>query len=211
MSYPLNDTDTELVATSNSQFDIKKFIYKIIGFLPWIVLSVLLSYGAAMIYLRYTPKFHEVAANLLIKDEEENNPDNHILEELGVMPNNMDVQNEIDILQSYGIASDVVDSLNLQLQIIEQGRIASSALYGDRSPVLINSIKGDTAMFVPAVYKLLLKENNFSIIENGKRSHHLYNDTFLFAGKNVYFTRNKNVKINYQGYTLNVRSTSTSH
>jgi tyrosine-protein kinase Etk/Wzc len=207
MSYPVTDNDTEIVAESNAQFDIKKFIYRLIGFLPWIVVSVLISYGAAMLYLRYTPKYHKVAADLLIKDEEQNSSDNRVLEELGVMPNSMEVQNEIDILQSFTLTSQVVDSLNLQLVLIEQGRIASQALYGYKSPVEINSLPGDSTNFIPSASRLILKENKFSIIHGSQNSSYNYGDTFLFAGKKVYFLRNINVKINPRGYNLNVRAT----
>ena len=56
MSYPVSETETtEVVAVPGTQFDVKKFIYKLIGFLPWIILSVLLAYSIAKIYLRYTP------------------------------------------------------------------------------------------------------------------------------------------------------------
>jgi capsular exopolysaccharide synthesis family protein len=207
MSYPVTDNDTELVAESNAQFDIKKFIYRLVGFLPWIVISVLISYGAAMLYLRYTPKYHKIAADLLIKDEEQNNSDNRVLEELGVMPNSMEVQNEIDILQSFSLAASVVDSLNLQLVLIEQGRIASQALYGSRSPVEIKSLHGDSTRFKPSASKLVLKENHFVIIQGNQNISHNYGDTFFFAGKKVFFLRNAYIKINPRGYNLTVRAT----
>ena len=69
MSYPVSEIESsELVATpGGQQFDIKKFIYKLIGFLPWIILSVLIAYSIGKIYLRYTPEVHRVSASLLIR------------------------------------------------------------------------------------------------------------------------------------------------
>src|SRR5689334_24821920 len=110
MSYPITDTEAqELTTASGTQFDIKKFVYKLIGFLPWIIISVLIAYTVAQLYLRYTPKLHRISANLLIKDDPNSSPDYNLLMQLGVNPNNGDVQNQIDILQSYELAESVVD------------------------------------------------------------------------------------------------------
>src|SRR5215831_2701375 len=118
MSYPITDIEAQELATPGSQFDIKKFVYKLIGFLPWIIISVIFSYSIAQIYLRYTPKSYRVAANLLIKDDAESATDYNLLQEMGVTPGGREVQNQIDILQSYELAEAVVDSLNLQIKII---------------------------------------------------------------------------------------------
>ncbi|MGI8952815.1 MAG: polysaccharide biosynthesis tyrosine autokinase [Chitinophagaceae bacterium] len=205
MSYPVNDFDTEVVPVLNPQFDIKKFIFKLIGFLPWIILSLLICYGIAKLYLRYTPQVHKVAAYVLIKDEEENSSDNRILEGLGVMPGGKEVQNQIDILESYSLASNVVDSLNLQMQIIAQGRITSSSLYGENVPLFIHPLKTDTFPFKPASYKLNVYKDKFSITEGSKTSYYLYNDTFSLAGKKLYAEKNVLIKPPKE-YTIVIRN-----
>src|SRR5436305_2728713 len=140
MSYPVTEIENgELTTASSAQFDIKKFVYKLVGFLPWIVISVLVAYTIAQLYLRYTPKLHRVAANLLIKADAESSPDYNILRELGVSPGAREVQNQIDILQSYELSAAVVDSLNLQVTLLSEGRIASSTLYGKNAPVYIRN------------------------------------------------------------------------
>src|SRR6476619_5069048 len=108
MSHRVSDNENgELVAQSSVQFDIKKFVYKLIGFLPWIIISVLISYTVAQLYLRYTPKLYRVAANLLIKDDAQSANDYNLLQELGVTPGGRQVQDQIDILQSYELAEAV--------------------------------------------------------------------------------------------------------
>ncbi len=128
MIYPISENETELTVVSKNQFDIKKFLFKLFRYLPWIFLSVLIAYFIGKIYLRYTPELHRITANLLIKDEDEASSDYKILRELGVMPGTKEVQNQIDILQSFGLMSDIVDSLNLQINIATEGRIASTPL-----------------------------------------------------------------------------------
>ena len=126
MSYPVDDNESSeiTVVSSATQFDVKKFIFKLVGFLPWIIISVLISYSVATLYLRYTAQVHRVSAQLLIKDDEQSSPDYNIIRELGVMPGSKEIQDQIDILESYALSKLVVDSLHLQFQIVAQGRIA---------------------------------------------------------------------------------------
>ena len=42
MSYPVNTTENEFAIPADNQFDVKKFIYKIIGVLPWFIVSVVI-------------------------------------------------------------------------------------------------------------------------------------------------------------------------
>ena len=51
------------------------------------------------------------------------------------MPGTKEVQNQIDILQSYGLMRNIVDSLNLEINISTEGRIASTPLYGPTLPL----------------------------------------------------------------------------
>ena len=36
MIYPISENETELTVVSKNQFDIKKFLFKLFRFLPWI-------------------------------------------------------------------------------------------------------------------------------------------------------------------------------
>ena len=203
MSYPITDTEAqELTTASGTQFDIKKFVYKLIGFLPWIIISVLISYTIAQLYLRYTPKLYRVAANLLIKDDGEASNDYNLLQELGVTPGGREVQNQIDILQSYELAEAVVDSLNLQVKIVSQGRIASSTSYGKNSPVFIQVEPTDTTQFTPSTYQLFVEDKKLWLQKGSKKDEYNFGDTFVLSGKKVSFERNMAVPANSNGYQL---------
>ena len=155
MSYPIREIERaggEGANEATSQFDIKKFLYKLVGFLPWIIISMLIAYTVAQLYLRYTPKVHRVSANLLIKDDETSSPDYSLLMELGITPGGRQVQNQIDILESFELAATVTDSLHLEISFFSQGRIASSPLYGKNAPVL--------CMWKKAIQTLSLRRTN---------------------------------------------------
>lgn len=208
MSYPVGDSESsEIVAVSTTQFDIKKFVFKLVRFLPWIALSILVSYLGVLVYLRYTPKLHRVSAHLLIKDDEESSPDYNVLRELGVMPGSKEVQNQIDILESYELVSGIVDSLNLQMKFILEGHISSSSFYGEKSPIYFHRIRSDSEQIIPAQYKVFLFNNKFSIVDKGKTDYHNYGDTFELSGMKIFLLRNDKVKIDSKGYILLVQDT----
>src|SRR3712207_2062181 len=103
MSYPVNRVENEYAIEPGKQFDIKKYVYKFIGLLPWFIFSVAIAWFAAKIYLRYTMPIHHISAYLLIKDENEGTNDYKALREMGLIASSKDVQNEIDILKSFSL------------------------------------------------------------------------------------------------------------
>jgi len=201
MSYPVVNQDNEFVVSGN-QFDIKKFILKLVSFLPWIIISVIVANSIARLYLRYTPKVHKVSAYVLIKEDEESSSDYKILKELGVMPGSREVQDQMNILQSFELSRGVVDSLGLQLRWIAEGRIASSQLYGKGLPLTFNMIKGDTAQLTTGNHRIFVYDDRFLIQTGNEKVYHRYNDTFKFAGRLFYALRNENIKPDKEGYNL---------
>lgn len=214
MSYPITDNEnTNVIGAQAAQFDLKKFLYKLIGFLPFIILSLLIAYGCARLYLRWTPSQHRVSANLLIKDDNETSPDYTILRELGVMPGSKEVQNQIDILQSYELAETVVDSLNLQVKIYTQARIASSYLYGSMSPVVIRPLSYDTTSYKPENYRLYVYDDRFTLESeksDGNPLTYQYDTEIKLGGKTVLISRNIDIKANESGYSLEITPKRTA-
>ena len=206
MSYPNENAELDLTPVSSTEVDIKKYIFKLIGFLPWIIISVVLCYSGARLYLRYAPKIHKVSAYILIKDENENTSDYRILQELGAAPGAKEIQNQIAILESYELTSGIVDSLNLQIQIIAQGRIAKSPLYGHKLPVFIKPINNDTALFKPASFQLNLFVDKFCITEGLNKTYYNYGDTLLLSGRKVTIIRNYDVFADPKGYLLLIQA-----
>ncbi len=202
MSYPSSDKENEFVVTSGSSFDVKKFVFRLISFLPWIIISLLLCLLSAQVYLRYTPKMHKISAFVLIKDNEESSPDYKILKELGVMPGSKEVQNQIDILQSYSLIKEVVDTLNLQVQLYSEGRISSSALYGSQSPLHIYSEWKNNFPEKPASYNLRILNTRIGVKNEGKIKYYDYGDTVTLNNRNFYFLPNEEVKPAVEEYSL---------
>lgn len=206
MSYPTTETEhIEPAKNSSKEFDIKKFLFRMLYFSPWIVLSLLISYTVVTLYLRYTPKMHKVSAYVLIKDDEESSPDYNVLRELGVMPGSKEVQNQIDIMQSLSIVSGIVDSLNLQVKLFTNARITSSTLYGPHRPFSITIVKTDTLQPTTGAYNVIIEGSRFSLMQGSEKIFHNFGDTFKLGSYYFVFKRNPAVKADPDGYTLSLQ------
>jgi tyrosine-protein kinase Etk/Wzc len=209
MVYPISDNENDLIVLSKNQFDIKKFLFKLFRHFHWILLSVLVAYFIGKVYLRYTPELHFLTANLLIKDEEEASSDYKILKELGVMPGAKEVQNQIDILQSYGLIRNIIDSLNLEINISTEGHIASTPLYGPTLPLDFHIIAINNSTVKKGTYELKIYENRFSLTKNEKTTYYSYGEIIELCGYKVFFTKNANTKLSKITYVLSILDRQT--
>ena len=190
------------LVTSTTPFDVKKFVFKIISFLPWVIICMLLAYAGANIYLRYATQMHKLVSYVLVKDESESTPDQNLLRQLGVLPGANDVQNQVDILSSLSLAKAVVDSLNLNIKILTKGKIASSDLWESTSPFLFKVTEDSSGLAKPASYDIKLTEQNVSMQAGSKKINVLYGQPLIIDNRSFTFERNKKVQINAEGYSF---------
>ncbi|HMZ45198.1 MAG TPA: polysaccharide biosynthesis tyrosine autokinase, partial [Chitinophagaceae bacterium] len=203
MSYPTKGYEQEVVQqqASNNQLDAKKLIYKLIGILPWVIISLAISIFAANLYLRYTPKLFRVSGNLLIKDEDQSSY--RSLKDLGIIPGNIDVPNQMQILNSYTLTERVIDSLKLRLKLRQEGRVISSELYGKTMPFKINVVE-EYPNTKASAYHINLTRENFIISGAEGQKKYTFGDTVDISYGKIILERNPLVKINPNGYQLTI-------
>jgi capsular exopolysaccharide synthesis family protein len=209
MSYPLGilqEPEYMMQPSSsngNKQFDMKKIMYKVAVMLPWVIICVIISYIAALLYLRYTPSKHQVLANILIvKKEEEANLDYVVLKELGVAQPFNDVFNQMDILKASTLLERVVDSLQLNIHIRQEGRVTKQQIYGDEIPFQLNVLETNAKASKNSLYKLNLDRDGFELNGKGIKRSYKYGDTAEVEYGIISLERNPAVKINPGGYTV---------
>lgn len=209
MSYPLGiSQEPEYMMqpsspNSNKQFDMKKMMYKVAVMLPWVIICVIIAYIAALLYLRYTPSKHQVLANILIvKKEEEANLDYVVLKELGVAQPFNDVFNQMDILKASTLLERVVDSLQLNIRIRQEGRVTKQQIYGDEIPFELNVVQTNPKAAKNSLYRLNLDRDGFELSGNGIKRNYKYGDTAEVEYGIISLERNPVVKINPGGYTI---------
>ena len=99
----------------------------------WFLLSLIICFCMALIYLRYAEPVYEVSARMLIKDENrKRNVTNQMLagvEDLGFLSNSTGIDNEMEVLQSRVLLRDVVKDLKLYTEYRSKGRVNNIISY----------------------------------------------------------------------------------
>lgn len=98
----------------------------------WFLLSLIICFSMALIYLRCAEPVYQVSARMLIKDEKRNRSANQMLagvEDLGFLSNSTGIENEMEVLQSRVLLRDVVKDLKLYTEYRSDGRFLNPIVY----------------------------------------------------------------------------------
>ena len=101
----------------------------------WIILGGLLGFGVAHTYLRYVPNVYSATAKILIKDNENQGRARNAIAaatDLGMVTQTDGFQNEMEILKSSGLSSEVLKNLKLYTTYQLKGRFGKTAVYKDQ-------------------------------------------------------------------------------
>ncbi|WP_266205214.1 GumC family protein [Pontibacter kalidii] len=127
-------------------------LYKFLPFWPLFLVLLAIGTAGAWAYLKYyTIPSYAVSAALLIKDEEKGMNASKIMESIDAFNTNKTVENELNVLRSSALMSQVVHKLRLYAPIYEENRFKSIPAY-TTSPIVITLKSPDTATEQPAVY-----------------------------------------------------------
>ncbi|WP_181855220.1 tyrosine-protein kinase domain-containing protein [Winogradskyella sp. KYW1333] len=139
------NTNSFLVEEDN--LDIKRVVGRYLRFWPWFVFTVVFALSTAYIYLKYAPRIYETTAKIKVLDE----GDGLELPTAAFIfkRSNINLENEIEILNSYIISERVVRQLNLSTRFYEEGRIQTSPVwelpFAYTALTSMDSIKGNLA------------------------------------------------------------------
>jgi capsular exopolysaccharide synthesis family protein len=105
----------------------------------WFSLSLIICLSIAAIYLRYTTPQYQALAKMLIKDEEDQRTKNAFqnMTVLGSIANSEGIDNEMEILNSHTLATDVVRDLKLYVNYYIKGRVKRFLLYKNQ-PITVD-------------------------------------------------------------------------
>ena len=119
---------TEFQENQNENFDIKEVFFKYLAFAHWIVLGAIMALMGAYFYLRYADETYE--ATNVIKILDNNNSGFKMPTDAMSFfsKGKVNLENEIEVLQSSLLIERVVDSLDLQNTYYVQGNIKETEL-----------------------------------------------------------------------------------
>lgn len=156
------DKENEFSLLSEKPIDLMSTVIKYLSYWKWFVLSATLCLIFAGIYLSYTLPKYKVSTSILFKDEQRGSSSElSVFQEMGLISQNNNVDNEIEILKKSLIAEKVVKDLGIfisyteigNFKILETiglnkvipalGRHKTKVLYGNESPFLIKITEED--------------------------------------------------------------------
>lgn len=134
---------------------------------PVFIIFLLLSIAGAWVYLRFKAPVYQASATILIKDEKKGMDDSKMLESLNLLYTKKIIENEIEILKSRSLMTEVVKQLHLYAAVSQDG-LPVKEIANFKPPVNIeakhpDSIKGSGKIF----FKLDTK-NGIVITERAK-------------------------------------------
>ncbi len=120
-------------------------------FLPYWPLFALLAplcLIGAWGYLKTTTPVYEAAATLIIKDENKGVDDSKAMEAMNPFDSKKIVENEIEVIQSRALMTQVVENLQLYAPVFEDKLIGSKSAYNS-SPIVVE-LKNPDKIFQPS-------------------------------------------------------------
>ena len=151
----------------------------------WFVLGVIIAVVSAYIYLRYTTRFYESVATIIIKDDKGNNDS-----ELSAFSdyggffsklNSSKIENELAIFNSQRIIREAVKELDLNVTYESLGTFKTSELYTYK-PLTVQFLNISDSLGnkqVPKLYFEILSDTEYKI-ENESKS---ISNTYTFGQK----------------------------
>lgn len=113
-------------------------LYRTLHHWPWVLLSLVVCVGAAVVYLLCTPKVYTTTASIMIKDEAAGKSAGaEDFGDFGLFQNKTNIQNEITTLKSADLMEEVVRRLNLDMNYYIPGRFHDVVAYGSNLPVRV--------------------------------------------------------------------------
>jgi len=147
-----------------------KLLVKYIPYWPMFLLLAFLSFGAAVAYIRITPKKYQSTASLIIKDEKKGNDDSRIMESLNLMGSKKIIENEIEVLKSRPVIESVVQNFRLYAPIYLEEGLKDQYLY-ETAPLTIESLEPKKLKTSQGkLYLQLDAQDKKTILINGKKA-----------------------------------------
>jgi tyrosine-protein kinase Etk/Wzc len=199
-----------------SSFDFKYYLLKLKVNYKWICLGLIVSFLAAFLYLRYDVSKYQVDGYILVGGGDIEGGSNAILTNAGLISPTENIQNTIDneifILKSLKITGSVVDSLDLDINFTDAGRLKNQPVFKDSLPVkfIVRKPKG-TADITRPLYKLTLTNKNFTLERDKENFVGRYDQSFILNKDTILISKNSNFSLTpdkSKSYTFQIQSRS---
>jgi tyrosine-protein kinase Etk/Wzc len=139
--------------------------FKYSPYWPLFLLLLIICLAGAWLKLRYTTPLYESSATILIKDEKKGIDDSKMIESINQLSAKKIIENEIEVIQSRALMTEVVKSLHLYAQVFQEGRVRDISAYAT-SPITIESQYPDSLVGTDKIFFTINKEKNLVVFDN---------------------------------------------
>lgn len=144
-----NSANSDTKQEEHITFSVHDLIQTVIANWYWFVIPVFVCVGCGYIYILRTPKIYSRTANILVKDSRKGgDTDLATLSDLAGLSQRRNVDNEIYILQSRRLMTEVVKQLGLTVQYETKEGLRPQDLYG-QSPIAVEFINDNDPAGIP--------------------------------------------------------------
>ncbi len=155
-------------------FNLKELVIRYLRYWPWFVVSTIIFCSLSYLYLRYTDYTYLTKASILIKDDGNSSlSELAAFGDLGIVGGGLSksaFENEIEILKSRKILSQVVDILNLRVRSFKEGKIKTVEIF-ENVPYSINVLNDPLQEKSFQFYIKILSDSKFEIKESKEASY----------------------------------------
>ncbi|PSK91460.1 GumC family protein [Taibaiella chishuiensis] len=174
--------------------DIRKIINKALSIWPWMLLCGILTAGLTVAYLYFSVPAYKINASILIKDQDNKmsgSKDMSMLQNIGLLGGASNVDNELQIIQSYTLMNRVVRDMQLNVTYFVHKGLKDIQYYDAQLPFKVYFLAFDEELLKtdPLKYELSLNgKDKFVLKDKDKRSWsgHWGDTLTLPAGKAVF-------------------------
>lgn len=141
------------------QFDIKKALGKYLRYWPWFLGAIAMCLVLAFFYLRYAPVVFESVAKIKILDDSKQL--NISVDPLSILNGNskINMDNEIEVIESYRILSQVVGEMDLDVTYSVVGTLKTTEIWN--APFFVAKEFPKDSLKKPLTYIVSVNENEF--------------------------------------------------
>tara|TARA_B100001059_G_scaffold236765_1_gene290058 strand:+ start:10687 stop:13038 length:2352 start_codon:yes stop_codon:yes gene_type:complete len=169
----MNNPDTQFNNFDrNDYFDFKNEFYKYLFYWKYFVLSIIFFLFFAFCFTRYSPKIYNTNAKIKILDKKESSLELPSAADL-FSNSKINLENELQVLQSYSILEKVVRNLNLTNQVYGVGNIMELLII-DYPFRLINKVSIDNISSMQ--FELAFSEKGLEIYDLTKEKTYFFDN-----------------------------------
>ena len=165
----MKDSVFELEMNDNEgqgSFDFLSLVKRFLSYWPWFLVSIFFALLLAYSYLWYSPTTYATVAKIKIIDD--SNETDIAKDPLSMVLSNpqINMDNEIAVLESYKLLSQVVDSLDLNIAYYNVGRFKNAELW--ETPFKVVPTISKDSIQAPLSFTIKLDVSGFIIIDKNE-------------------------------------------